>query len=364
MMLSVVFLACLGYAVASPANYVRMFNIEPAMNLTQPKDSLFMPAAKPKTYRLSYADYGESWETFKNTHGKKYKSEQEEKAKFGIFMENVNMIESHNWKFHNGHATYWLAVNHFTDLTNKEYQILHGFNKPNGKKTRNCKQYRPSTKDVPEEMDWRTKGLVTPVKNQGQCGSCWSFSTTGSVEGQWAKKIGKLVTLSEQQLVDCSVPYGDAGCSGGLMDFAFEYIIDHGVESEEMYPYEAINDTCRYNPRRVVAKIQYCEDVVPQESEQALKVALGNIGPVSVAIDASQPTFQSYGGGIYNDPDCSSEQLDHGVLAVGYGSDADGDFWLVKNSWSPAWGVGGYIKMSRNRNNQCGIATQASFPVA
>jgi len=352
-------LVAAAYASAGPAS-VRLFKIQPAKQI--------QPLTKPHeaTYKLSYASYNHTWANFKSLYNKAYESIEEEANRFAIFMENINLIESHNWKFHSKRSTFWLDINHFTDMTNEEFKVANGFQKVERKPfNRNCDQYNPHSTDVPSEVDWRQKGYVTDVKNQGQCGSCWSFSTTGSVEGQWFAKTGNLTILSEQQLVDCSGNYGDQGCNGGLMDYAFEYIIAAGgVEPEAAYPYEAEDDTCRFNRRKVVAQITGCKDVTPKGDEDALKVALGNIGPVSVAIDASSPLFQSYKGGVYINPDCSPTQLDHGVLAVGYGTMDGSDYWLVKNSWSTVWGDEGYIYMARNKDNQCGVASQGSFPVA
>ena len=213
---------------------------------------------------------------------------------------------------------------------------------------------------LPRSVDWRTKGVVTPVKNQGQCGSCWAFSATGSMEAQHALAKNKLLNFSESQIVDCDS--ADAGCGGGFMDDAFKYVISAGgIESEKAYPYLPEDEKCTFNASRIVAHFKGYQDV--KGGEEGLKQAVAQVGPVSVAIDASGMDFQLYKKGVYYSPSCSPTFLDHGVLVVGYGTTKNGtDYWVVKNSWGSSWGDNGYILMSRNRNNNCGIATEPSYP--
>jgi len=307
------------------------------------------------------------WSVYKERHNKKYGSADEELTRRLAWEDNLKLIEKHNTEYAAGKHTYTLGANKFADLTNAEYRQKVLMRKFDG-----TQRIRPGmighigenpTVSIPDSVDWRTKGYVTPVKNQEQCGSCWSFSATGSMEGQHFAKKGKLVSLSEQNLMDCSVPEGNQGCDGGLMDQAFEYVIKNkGIDTEAFYPYTAQDGTCHYSPTHIGATISSYMDI-PTGDEMTLTNDIATIGPISVAIDASQSSFQLYSGGVYNEPACSSTQLDHGVLAVGYASASGQDYYIVKNSWGGDWGMSGYIWMSRNMNNQCGIATAASYPI-
>jgi len=307
------------------------------------------------------------WELFKAVHQKTYETEAEDVLRKEIFLNNVQKIEEHNQKFEAGEVSFKLGVNQFADLIESEYRASQlGFKKPEGFKSGASGMFvADAGVELPTTVDWRKKGVVTAVKNQAQCGSCWAFSTTGSVEGAHALKTGDLVSLSEEQLVECSKD--NNGCGGGLMDLAFKYIIAvGGLESESEYPYTSGggDDTgkCKFSKSKVKATISSYVDV-KREDEDALKQAVATVGPISVAIDASHMSFQLYNGGVYHEWLCSQTELDHGVLVVGYGTEDGKDYWLVKNSWQASWGEEGYIKMSRNRNNNCGIATQASYPV-
>ncbi|XP_014770628.1 procathepsin L [Octopus bimaculoides] len=305
----------------------------------------------------------QSWQTYMKLFNKKYNTAENEFVRRVIWEKNLQYVNQHNLEADMGLHTYWLGLNEYADLENREF-----VQRMNNLIPRNLTTYKPklifandNIKDLPDTVDWRTKGYVTEVKNQAQCGSCWAFSTTGSLEGQIFKKTGKLVSLSEQNLVDCSGSFGNNGCEGGLMDNAFKYIKKFGIDSEASYPYEGRDAKCRYKKSDVVATDTGYVDVKSM-SEDSLQSAVAKVGPISVAIDAGHLSFQLYKHGVYKESRCSATALDHGVLAVGYGTDNGQDYWLVKNSWGGSWGVKGYIKMARNQNNMCGIATQASYP--
>ncbi|XP_050394894.1 procathepsin L [Patella vulgata] len=349
---------CVASVLAVPTS-VEWMKIEP-VNLIHGQVKEVKDAVAP----TSYHPYDGSWNDFKLVHKKQYDATEEPK-RFNIFMENVKKIELHNQLYHDGKKSYYLGVNEYADLEFEEYKKLNGFKaRINGTES-GCSTFLTSAHvSAPSEVDWRKEGYVTPVKNQGQCGSCWSFSTTGSLEGQTFRKTKQLVSLSEQQLVDCSAKFGNEGCNGGLMDNAFLYVKSvGGIDSESEYPYEAkVEYKCNFKKADVVADCTGCVDVT-SGSESALKEAVATVGPISIAIDASHQSFQLYKGGVYDEPECSSTQLDHGVLIVGYGTLDGSDYWIVKNSWGETWGKDGYVLMSRNKDNQCGVATQASYPL-
>lgn len=337
---------------------------ESAVLVQEPMSLIF----DPKNVPLNEAPFEQQWTNFKMTHEKTYAATQDEAQRKEIFRMNLKKIEMHNYLHSVGLKSYTLGVNEYADMEHKEFvKIMNGLLQTN-RTTRVSDRLTYLTPlnvklDLPKKIDWREKGYVTPVKNQGQCGSCWSFSTTGALEGQHFRKTGKLVSLSEQNLVDCSEKWGNHGCNGGLMDFAFQYIKDNdGVDTEISYPYKAQEGTCHFKSSKVGATDGGFVDV-PHGDEEKLKEALATVGPISIAIDASHPSFQLYKSGVYDEPQCSSTQLDHGVLVAGYGTENGQDYWLVKNSWGETWGNQGYVYMSRNKDNQCGVATQASYPV-
>uniref|UniRef100_A0A1B6GNK1 Cathepsin L n=1 Tax=Cuerna arida TaxID=1464854 RepID=A0A1B6GNK1_9HEMI len=305
------------------------------------------------------------WELFKVANAKKYNTPAEENKREAIFLNKLRYVREHNEKFKQGKVSFEVEINAFSDLDIEEFSaMMNGYKLPKGYKRTGDVFNASDYARLPGNVDWRKKGAVTKVKNQGRCGSCYTFSATGSLEGQHYLKSKKLVSLSEQNLVDCSKKEGNDGCNGGFTDYAFRYIQNnHGIDTEASYPYEALdNKTCRYNPKNKGATVNGFVDI-PSGSEKALQQAVAKIGPISVGIDAEHYSFKHYHGGVYKEPACSKTNLNHAVLVVGYGSiKNEGDYWLVKNSWGTNWGMNGYILMARNDNNMCGIATMANYP--
>uniref|UniRef100_A0A6G1SHL2 Cathepsin L n=1 Tax=Aceria tosichella TaxID=561515 RepID=A0A6G1SHL2_9ACAR len=325
------------------------------------------------------------WIDFKQDHSKSYESEQVEELRRAIFAKNLQEIRKFNGDTHNEARQHFeLDINHLADMSLMDMKQLNGFQLPRNqlgeverdrlRNTPEAEQFIKSilednTAKVPDSMDWRTvPGRVSAVKNQGQCGSCWAFASTGTLEGQEAVRgvtdgNKSLVELSEQNLVDCVTK--DYGCRGGIMSDAFDFIkTEGGIDSEQSYPYEASQRKCRYDKSKsVLSDAGFA--VLPEGDEEKLKEVVAKFGPVAVAIDASSLWFQFYRRGVYVNKHCGKkeDQLDHAVLVVGYGTDPKkGDYWIVKNSWGPHWGDHGYIKMARNRKNMCGIATIATLP--
>ncbi|XP_075674359.1 low-temperature-induced cysteine proteinase [Castanea sativa] len=303
----------------------------------------------------------EFFDTWCKQHGKTYSSEAEKLYRLSVFEDNFDFVKQHNDM---GNSSYTLSLNAFADLTHHEFKASRlGFSPASSMKFNRGKVQDPGfVREIPSEMDWREEGAVTQVKDQGSCGACWSFSATGAIEGINKIVTGSLESLSEQELVDCDRSY-NSGCEGGLMDYAYQFVIDnHGIDTEDDYPYQGRARSCKKDKlkRRVVTIDGYTD--VPSTNEKLLLQAVAT-QPVSVGICGSEREFQMYSKGIFTGP-CSTS-LDHAVLIVGYGSENGVDYWIVKNSWGTRWGMNGYIHMLRNSENSqglCGINMLASYP--
>ena len=284
-------------------------------------------------------------------------------ARLQIFADKVDEIEAHNAKG----ESYTLGLNQFSHLTLSEFHdFLHlgGTRPPTLRRNPGALHAAPADLSaVPASVDWNAAGAVTPVKNQGNCGSCWSFSTTGSIEGAYKIKYGSLLSFSEQQLVSCDTT--DAGCNGGWMDDAFTWIKNNGgITTESAYPYTSgttgASGTCNksgYTNNANAAPKSFTDVTVGSVSALMSAVAQQ---PVSIAIQANQLAFQSYSGGVLTGT--CGQRLDHGVLATGYGTLNGVDYWQVKNSWGTSWGLNGYILIERSDADKCGVLDAASYP--
>jgi len=299
--------------------------------------------------------YEQEFVNFVRNHSKAYASVAETRLRFGVFKSNMDMINNHNSQ----NLGWTMALNEFADLTWDEFASTHLGYVPSTRTTVILDE-EVNVQAAPASIDWTTKNAVSEVKNQGNCGGCWSFSTTGSIEGAVEIKTGVLTSLSEQQLVDCSTQ--NSGCNGGSMDLAFAFVIKNGgLCRESAYPFTGVDGRCK--TCTAVSKISSYKDVT-QNSEDALTAAVAN-GPVSVAIQANQNGFQFYKSGVMTSR-CGTK-LDHGVLAVGYGVDGGTQYWKIKNSWGATWGENGFIRIGRGMQapyGLCGIAMQASYAIA
>merc|ERR1719440_2385274 len=286
-------------------------------------------------------EYNTLWKAFKTDFKKAYDTVEEHAARFSTFKDNVEFIKAHNAK--SEEHGYTVGINQFADMSSAEFKKTMLTYRADLKKPNPTPILDES--NLADSVDWVAKGAVTPVKNQGQCGSCWAFSTPGSVEGAYQIATGKLLSFSEQQLVDCSGSYGNQGCNGGLMDNAFKYYLGKGKGAtlEASYPYTGRDGTCK-SGFTVAVSIKKFTDVKAND-EDALAAAV-TTQPVSVAVDARK--WQNYKNGVFSG--CGAiHMLDHGVLAVGYTSDS----WKIKNSWGTSWGEKGFIRITRGQN-ECG----------
>ncbi|XP_027330004.1 thiol protease aleurain-like isoform X2 [Abrus precatorius] len=341
-------LLILFFCVATVA--ASIFDDSNPIRLVSDLESHFLHVIGQSRHALSFA-------RFACKYGKRYHSDDEIKHRFQIFSDNLLLIRSINKK----PLTYTLAVNHFADWTWEEF-TRHRLGA-----AQNCSATRKGSHKLtdavlPQEKDWRKEGIVSEVKDQGHCGSCWSFSTTGALEAAYAQAFGKNISLSEQQLVDCAGAFNNFGCNGGLPSQAFEYIkYNGGLETEDAYPYTGKDGVCKFAGENVAAQVIDSVNIT-LGSEDELKHAVAFVRPVSVAFEVVSG-FQFYKKGVYTSNTCGSKPMDvnHAVLAVGYGVEDGIPYWLIKNSWGNDWGDNGYFKMELGKN-MC-VATCASYPI-
>ncbi|XP_065223005.1 procathepsin L-like [Planococcus citri] len=315
------------------------------------------PKPKPRDFQR--------WHNFKARHSKLYKTVVDEIRRFNIFLENQIKIAEHNKRYKKGKESYELGTTVFSDLTEEEFSRIYLTHPTNH--TRSTRKGFGSTphvfpESIPDSKNWTAEGKVTPVKDQGPCGSCWAFSTAGAIEAHVAIASKKVKILSEQNLIDCvgERDWVDNSCEGGLMEYGYQYVMENkGIATKSSYPYQAEQGECQYKPDFKGATIKGYESVEPDE--EIMKKVVGTIGPVSVAIYNAN-LLQHYTSGTFSNPKCGSTmRAGHALLIVGYGTDETGDYWLLKNSWSASWGMNGYFKLARNKD-MCKISGYVHFP--
>jgi C1A family cysteine protease len=318
-------------------------------------------SATHATHKALHSEAHSAFRAFTRTYGKKYNHMDEYNRRLLQHTRNMEYVNSHNKR---SDKTFTLKINHMGDLHQDEMRMRKGLlGKPDLSGAKFVHTADPNVQ-IPPSVDWRTQNLVSPVKDQGICGSCWSFSTTGALEGQYAKANGEMIILSQQFLVDCAWN-GNEGCDGGFQNLAYNYIqAAGGCPTAVSYgEYKMVNEMCHYNNDSTTAVQISGFNAIQSGNETALAQASAVAGPIAISIDAGHMAFVFYDSGVYYNANCSSTNLDHAVLLIGYGTLNGSDYWLVKNSWSTFWGDYGYVMMARNRDNNCGVATGALYPI-
>jgi cathepsin L len=317
----------------------------------------------------TFLNEGDEWKQFTNFQerfSKRYENIQELETRFQIFRTNLRNIILHNL---DQTQNFTMGINQFTDLTPQEFkdQYVGGLKTEVG--SYGCKSFSSSASGAPSSVDWRQKGVVNPVRDQGQCGSCWAFATTANAESVWAISSGKLLDLSEEFLVDCATGAGyfNMGCNGGQPDSAFKYMINNGQCTESSYPYKAgTTKTAGTCQKCTSAGVSFsgCYDVASKDQVSLMAAVAKH--PVVIAIEADTRYFQSYSGGILDSPNCGTT-LDHAVEIIGYGTENGVDYWNVRNSWGSSWGENGYFRVKKTSSTNdigiCGVAAEPSFLV-
>jgi KDEL-tailed cysteine endopeptidase len=321
--------------------------------------ALAFTSAPSATKMFKNRETENAFHSFIGKFSKSYGTIEEFQFRLAQFEKNQALINDHNSA--NSGDTFLVGTNKFADWTPAEYKRLLGY-----KSTEKAGVIEEiaTASTRPAAVDWRTLGAVTGIKDQGQCGSCWAFSTVGGVEGYNAIKTGKLVSLSEQQLVDCCNSdrgFESQGCNGGAMEEGIQFATTYGLTTEAAYAYTGVDGTCNLAALKTPAVKTTGLYSVPASDENALLNALAN-GPVSVAIEADTFVFQFYTKGIFNSKGCGTN-LDHGVTAVGYGVTNGVTYYIVRNSWGASWGESGYIKIAAVAGDGiCGIQMDAAQP--
>jgi C1A family cysteine protease len=300
--------------------------------IATPAKKVLKPSGIPHYVHVAFAG-------FKAKFNRVYEG-TEHQYRLKIFFDNLKFIE----EFYRGpKKSYTIGITAFADMTHEEFkeEYVGGLRIPANHERKVTILPELTKEQVAAGVDWRTKGIVNPVKNQEQCGSCWAFSAVAAMEGAYAQKTGSLKSFSEQQLVDCSKSFGNHGCQGGLMDFAFKYAESNKMEQESDYRYTARNGVCQYKSAEGVFNTNSYTDVAHNSPSQLQSAS--SMGVVSIAIEADKQVFQHYTGGVINSSDCGT-RLDHGVAVVGFTSNS----FIVRNSWGPSWGDRGYVQISNS----------------